>query len=120
MPAATDVRIFAPARDFAASIAFYTALGWRLNWQDDGLAEMELAGHRFFLQNYYAKEWAENFMIHVAVDDAQAWHEHAAAVVALHPGTRAAPPKRESYGALVTYVWDPCGVLLHFAQFDKD
>ena len=118
-PIATDVRVFAPAKDLDTSIGFYTALGWRLVWRDDGLAELELAGHRFLMQNYYAKDWAENFMFHISVDDAAAWHAHAETVVAQYPGTRVAPPKREPYGAVVTYVWDPCGVLLHFAQFDK-
>ena len=115
---ASDVRVFVPARDFALSAAFYAALGWTVNWNDDHLAELELSGHRFFLQNYYAKDWAENFMLHIQVEDAQAWHDHAAAIVATNrfPGIRVAAPKQEPYGALVTYVWDPCGVLLHFAQ----
>jgi hypothetical protein len=29
-----------------------------------------------------------------------------------------APPKHEDYGARVTYVWDPAGVLLHLAEWD--
>ena len=29
---------------------------------------------------------------------------------------RVTPPKREPHGALVTYIWDPAGVLLHMAQ----
>lgn len=33
------------------------------------------------------------------------------------PGARVSQPKRESYGAIVTYVWDPAGVLLHLAQW---
>ena len=30
---------------------------------------------------------------------------------------RVAPPQQQDWGAIVTYVWDPCGVLLHFTQF---
>ena len=26
-------------------------------------------------------------------------------------------PQEQSYGALVTFVWDPSGVLLHFAEY---
>lgn len=118
-PIATDFRVFAPSKSLAVSKAFYTALGWKLNWEDEGLAELELAGVRFLLQKYYAKEWAENFMFHVDVPDAQAWYDHAAAVIATgqFPGARVTPPKHESWGAIVTYVWDPCGVLIHFAQW---
>jgi hypothetical protein len=121
-PTASDIRVFVPAKDFSESKQFYVALGWKLKWEDPSLAELELADRRFLLQNYYAKDWAENFMFHVTVEDAHAWHEHVSSL--LSAGTfsnaRVNPPKQESYGALVTYVWDPSGVLLHFAQWASD
>ena len=116
----SDVKVFVPAREFATSLAFYQALSWKLNWTaaDGGLAELELADCRFYLQNYYNKDWANNFMLHITVDDAEAWWQHATRVI--NDGNwkhaRLTEPKEESYGALVTYVWDPSGVLLHFAQ----
>ncbi len=118
-PGANDVKVFVPAKDFERSLSFYTSLGWHMNWSHaDGLAEIELAGVRLYLQNYYAREWAENFMIYVPVDDARAWHQHVQAVLAggEFPGARVDPPREEDYGAVVTYAWDPSGVLLHFAQ----
>ncbi|MGD9945239.1 MAG: VOC family protein [Burkholderiaceae bacterium] len=120
-PKINELRVFVPAKDFALSRDFYQALGWRLQWSDEQLALMEAAGQRFYLQNYYAKEWAENFMLHVSVDDAHAWHEHVRAVLASDrfPGARVSAPKQEAYGARVTYVWDPSGVLIHFAQWTR-
>jgi hypothetical protein len=118
-----DVRIFVPSQDFAQSKAFYTALGWTTVWTDDeGLAILELGGHRFMLQNYYVREWAENFMIAVVVASAQAWFERVTDVLADGPfgDARAAEPKREDWGATVAYVWDPCGVLIHFTEFHTD
>lgn len=118
-PTARDVKVFVPSRDFALSLRFYSRLGWQCNWQhEDSLAEIELAGVRLYLQNYYAREWAENFMIYVPVDDAAAWHAHLLGVLAdgEFPGARVEPPRREDYGARVTYAWDPCGVLIHFAE----
>lgn len=114
----SDVKVFVPAKDFATSRRFYTTLGWRETWADGGLAELELGGVRFYLQDFYAKDWAENFMLYVAVDDAEAWWAHVRTVLAdgAFPDARVQPPKPEAYGALVTYVWDPSGVLLHFAQ----
>lgn len=104
--------------NFAESLDFYTALGWAKNWQDDGLAELELANNRFYLQNYYNKAWANNFMMHITVNDAKAWWQHASQVIkeGNWKYARLREPKEESYGAVVTYVWDPSGVLLHFAQ----
>lgn len=119
--AVKDMKVFVPAKDFDESLRFYTALGWRMNWRHDGLAEVELAGRRLYLQKFYAKEWAENFMIYVDVEDAAAWHEHVAGILKSNPfgNARVAPPKEEPYGATVTYVWDPCGVPIHFAQNTK-
>ena len=36
--------------------------------------------------------------------------------LALIGNARVAEPQQQDWGALVTYVWDPCGVLLHFTQ----
>lgn len=121
-PAARDVKVFVPTKDFEHSIRFYEALGWTCNWRGEGLAEIELASVRLYLQKFYAKEWAENFMIYIVVDDAAAWHAHVAQILAggEFPQARLQPPKEEPYGAIVTYVWDPAGALLHFAQPVKE
>jgi predicted lactoylglutathione lyase len=118
---ATDVKVFVPAKDFQDSLRFYEALGWQVNFRaaNDDIAELQLADCRFYLQNYYNKAWANNFMLHITVADARAWWEHATTVIAAgrYKNARVNEPKEESYGALVTHVWDPSGVLLHFAQF---
>lgn len=116
----SDVRAWIPARSFDTSLSFYTALGWTIAWSDGGgLAQLELAGHRVMLQDFYVKEWADNSMITIDVADAAAWFDHVTAVLAAgsFDGARAAPPKVEDFGATVTYVWDPSGVLLHFTEW---
>lgn len=73
---------------------------------------------RLYLQDFYVPAWAENTMIYVVVDDAQAWFDHASAVANSFPDetVRVAPATHEDYGALVTYVWDPSGILIHCAE----
>jgi hypothetical protein len=68
------------------------------------------------------KQWANNSMITVDVADAIAWFEHATTVIAngSFGEARVAPPKVEDFGATVTFVWDPSGVLLHFTQWTAD
>ena len=115
----SGIRTFVGTRNFEDSRNFYVALGWQLNWDRDGLAELELGGSALFLQRYHNKQWCENSMLHVTVEDAQAWYEHAKAVIeegSFSGPPRVNPPKREDYGALVTYIWDPAGVLLHMVQ----
>ena len=107
--------------DLPRAAAFYAALGCKMGYCDDKLALFELGGHHFYLQAYYLKEWAENSMLHVTVQDAQACHDKIAPLVASgrFGDARVAPPRPEPYGALVTYVWDPSGVLLHLAQWTR-
>ncbi|SDW61642.1 hypothetical protein SAMN05216309_1484 [Nitrosomonas europaea] len=118
---ASDLRTFIPSRDFVLSRDFYSALGCELEWSDDNLALFNLAGSRFYLQRYYVKEWAENSMLHISVQDAANCFTDITGLIesGRFPSVRVAPPKRESYGALVTYVWDPSGVLLHLTQWDE-
>ncbi len=118
---ANDVKVFVPAKNFSESLEFYTSLGWQQIWKadDDGLAILELADQRFYLQNYYNKDWANNFMLHISVQDAEAWWQLASQVIEAghYKHARLKKPEKQDYGALVTFVWDPSGVLLHFAQF---
>ena len=115
----TDVRPFIGAKDFDASRDFYVALGWKVVYDSPDLRVLELADHRFYLQKYYNKEWCDNSMLHICVDDVDAWYSFARQLFASgSPGGSArlsGEPKDEGY-ARVFHIWDPSGVLLHFAQ----
>lgn len=58
-------------------------------------------------------------MLFISVVDAVACHREIDILVRSekHPGIRAMGPKVQPYGALVTHVWDPSGVLIHLAQW---
>ena len=85
---------------------------------DDEVAIFDAASGGFILQRYYQKEWAENTMVHLMVDDLDAWWTHIEAIdLATQFGVQ--PPKApamQPWGLRVAYVYDPCGVLWHFAQ----
>jgi catechol 2,3-dioxygenase-like lactoylglutathione lyase family enzyme len=120
MPAILDQRPFLATKNFERSLDFYVRLGWKQIYRDPSLALMEMGASRLFLQNAFVEQWAHNTMVHLIVDDAQAWYETARRVktegsfdeVTVHP------PRREAYGALATHVLDPAGILLFFAQLD--
>ncbi|WP_428304805.1 hypothetical protein [Lacipirellula sp.] len=62
------VRPFLPVRDYDLSKRFYEALGFEIVL--DGEAAIFNAGSGgFILQRYYQKEWAENTMLQLLVDD---------------------------------------------------
>ena len=58
-------------------------------------------------------------MKHIALADARTWWEHASTVIdeGGYEQARTREPEEQAYGALVTFVWDPSGVLFHFAQY---
>ncbi|MEM8891016.1 MAG: hypothetical protein AAGD28_23770 [Bacteroidota bacterium] len=113
-----DIKVFAPAKDFKQSLSFYQELGWNCNWQNEGLAELELGNARFFLQKYYQKDWANNFMFYIPVEDVQAWYEHVSEVLEKgdYGSAKVKAPEKQAHGDIVCIVWDPAGILLHFAQ----
>jgi catechol 2,3-dioxygenase-like lactoylglutathione lyase family enzyme len=115
------MRPFVPAKNFETSRRFYSDLGFRIEPLGDGLAEMHLGPHSFLLQDYYVEQWAGNFMMHMLVDDVNAWWSHIATLdLASRYGVEAPrPPKRESWGLNVAYVVDPSGVLWHIADVPK-
>ncbi len=115
-----DVRPFIGAKDFDGSRDFYVALGWTVTYDSDDLRVLELGNHRFYLQKYYNKTWCNNSMLHVSVEDVEAWYQFAKQQFAeqqLSGKARLGPPPRDEGYARVFHVWDPAGVLLHFAQF---
>jgi catechol 2,3-dioxygenase-like lactoylglutathione lyase family enzyme len=112
------LRPFLPARNFELSKRFYTELGFRVEPLASDLAEMHLGSHSFLLQNYFVDAWAANFMMHVLVTDLDNWWKHIAALDLTSRYAVESPraPKLEPWGLSVAYVFDPSGVLWHFAK----
>jgi hypothetical protein len=111
------LRPFVPAKDFAVSKQFYGDLGFRIEPLGDSIAAMHIGSHSFLLQDYYVDVWADNFVMHMFVDDLDAWWEHLSALnLAARYGVRSPrAPKLESWGLTVAYMFDPAGVLWHIA-----
>jgi catechol 2,3-dioxygenase-like lactoylglutathione lyase family enzyme len=119
LPVRTEsARPFLPAKDFAKSNAFYEALGFARELDGDDVAVYRIGATSFLLQKYYQKEWAENFMMQLLVDDLDVWWQR---IVSLDlpakfgvPAPK--PPTMQPWGLRIAYVVDPSGVLWHVAQ----
>jgi hypothetical protein len=73
IPSGTELaRPFLPSQDFDLSKRFYEALGFE-KLLDEEAAIFEIGRSGFILRNYYKKEWAENFMMQLLVDDLDGW-----------------------------------------------
>jgi hypothetical protein len=105
-----------PAKDFELSKRFYTDMGFQPREIADGLVEMNAGPYSFLLQNYYVKDWADNFVIHMAVSDLNLWWERIVSLdLASRYGVRTGPPKQEDWG-LVFGIIDPSGVLWRISE----
>jgi hypothetical protein len=121
IPGIRSFRPFLPAKEFETSLRFYQAIGFHAYRLGETLAELSLGTHAFLLQGNYVKEWAENTVMHVLVNDVGAWWQHINSLdLATQFGVSPpAPPRVEPWGLTVTYVFDPTGVLWHFAEVTR-
>lgn len=71
---AVEIKAFVPARDYPLSLAFYKALGFVCSWENETMAYFHHDGCSFILQNFHVKEYTENFMMHMLVENADDWH----------------------------------------------
>jgi predicted enzyme related to lactoylglutathione lyase len=118
IPTGTEqVRPFMPAKDFDLSKRFYEALGFEKTL-DGEVAIFKAGSGGFILQRHFQKDWAENFMMQLMVDDLDVWWVHIESLE-LAKQFGVPPPKApamQPWGLRVAYVIDPTGVLWHVAQ----
>jgi catechol 2,3-dioxygenase-like lactoylglutathione lyase family enzyme len=112
-------RPFLPTKHFETSRAFYQALGFEL-LLDGEVAIFRVGGGGFVLQRYYQKDWAENSMLQLMVDDLDVWWAHVQSLdLGGRFGVRAKAPALQPWGLRVAYVNDPAGVLWHVSERRK-
>ena len=110
-----SILTFVPARDFGVSCRFYEALGFEAKDDDPDVRYYGRGSSGFLLQNFYVKDWADNFMMAMHVKDLDEWFVEVQDVVdsGEFSGARVKAPQLEDWGMRVMYIWDPTGVLWH-------
>ena len=121
--AVKDITQFVPAKDIELSRRFYLKLGCKQNYELGKFSQFELCGCRFYLQDFYVKEHAENYMMHFSVNDVDSWYQLVNEVLADFPVSDGGSPRlvtplqEEASGAKSFQLADPTSVLITFAQF---
>jgi catechol 2,3-dioxygenase-like lactoylglutathione lyase family enzyme len=113
-----SLRPFIGTKDHNISRAFYTDLGFEEVVIGADLSLFTLDQCSFYLQNYYLKDWIENTMIFLEVNDVYETYHHLE-TIALHKkydGVKLVPVRKESWGQ-ECFMLDPAGVLIHFGSF---
>jgi catechol 2,3-dioxygenase-like lactoylglutathione lyase family enzyme len=115
---ARAIRPFIGARDFEIARSFYRDLGFEETILSPAMSLFETGDLGFYLQNAYVKDWVDNTMVFLEVEDVSRYWEmlQALDLPARYPGVRLAPIREEAWGR-ECFVHDPSGVLWHFGQF---
>jgi len=68
-----EIKAFVPARDFELSKRFYQDQGFTVASSSADLAYLHAGPSSFLLRRFYVAEHADNFMMHLLVQDVAAW-----------------------------------------------
>ena len=117
---ALEIKAFVPARDYELSRRFYADVGFEETSEFEGVACFVLDGCSFLLQHFYEPAHAGNFMMHLRVTDADAWHRRLVEqeLVARYRehDVRMTPPADRPWRMRDFHLIDPSGVLWHIGH----
>ena len=69
----TEIKAFVPSKNFDLSKQFYKDIGFTMASDGGGTAYFHFDHASFLLQDFCATGFAENFMMHILVEDVDAW-----------------------------------------------
>ena len=118
---AISIRTFIGAIDFNESRRFYNELGFVESIISSDMSYFKVYNTLgFYLQAYYIKDWANNSMIFLEVDNVERyWNE--LQQLGLHnkyKNVKLTSIKNNDWGR-ECFLHDPAGVLWHFGEFYK-
>ena len=116
-PKTVELKVFVPAKDYARSRQFYVDLGFHFASDDDGVAYLHCGETAFLLQDFHDEGLAKNLMLHLLVEDVDAWHAHVlASGVRERYGVRVGEVETQPWRMRDFVLFDPSGVLWRIAQ----
>lgn len=118
--AAISIRPFVGAENFEVSRGFYRDLGFEEVVISHDMSLFKTGGIGFYLQDAYVKDWIDNTMLFMEVDDVNRYYSELLALdlPSRYKGVRLTPIRNEEWGR-ECFLHDPSGILWHFGQFNK-
>ncbi|POY39309.1 glyoxalase [Solitalea longa] len=117
---AISIRPFIGSKDFELSRSFYRDLGFEEVVLMPNMSLFKTDGIGFYLQSYYVKDWVDNTMVFVEVDDVNRhWTESQALnLPSKYENVRLSAVRHNDWGSEY-FLHDPSGILWHFGEFKK-
>lgn len=117
---AKSIRPFLGAKNFEISRHFYNDLGFQETVLGPGFSVFKTDGLAFYLQDAYVKDWVDNTMVFLEVEDVPRFWEKLVALdlPATYEGVRVEPIRTLDWGR-ECFIHDPSGILWHVGEFFK-
>ena len=117
---AISIRPFIGAKNFELSREFYRDLGFKESVLFHNMSYFKTEGLGFYLQDAYVKDWVDNSMIFLEVEDVDRfWKELLALdLSSRYENVKLIPVKKFDWGR-ECYLHDPSGILWHIGEFSK-
>lgn len=114
-----SIRPFIGAKDYAISRSFYQDMGFQEVVLSANMSYFERNGLGFYLQNAYVKDWIDNTMVFMEVENvAQFWDElQALNLLQKYETVKLVPIRTLDWGK-ECFVHGPSGILWHFGEFN--
>ncbi|MEP3478569.1 MAG: glyoxalase [Fuerstiella sp.] len=115
---AASLRPFIGAQDFELSRRFYADLGFQEHVIDNNMSYFHSEAIGFYLQDAYVKDWIENTMLFMEVDNTDRfWNDLVALDLTTKYSTVRLTPVRIMPWGKECFLHDPSGILWHFGEF---
>ncbi len=116
---AKSIRPFIGAKNYEESRKFYQDLGFEESILSSDMSYFKTNGFGFYLQNAYVKDWIDNSMIFMEVDDVKRfWNELLELELTSKYDNVRLTPIRELVWGKECFLHDPSGILWHFGEFN--
>lgn len=116
-----SIRAFIGAKNYQESRGFYRELGFEEFVIDKTMSLFKVNDHlAFYLQDYYIKDWVDNSMLFLEVDDVDKCKSDLLerGLDKKYTNVRFSDIKIENWGKEL-FMHDPSGILWHFGEFKK-
>ncbi len=117
---AKSIRPFIGAKNFELSRSFYRDLGFQESILTSNMSYFKTEGFGFYLQDAFVKDWIDNSMIFLEVEDlGRHWNELLALnLTTKYENVKLIPIRKLEWGS-ECFLHDPSGILWHIGEFSK-
>jgi catechol 2,3-dioxygenase-like lactoylglutathione lyase family enzyme len=115
-----SIRPFIGSKNFDLSRSFYRDLGFEEVILSDNMSVFKTGEFGFYLQDAYVKDWIDNSMIFMEVENVEQFWEYLQTLdlPSKFENVRQVPIRKFDWGS-ECYLHDPSGILWHFGEFVK-